>query len=451
MKGLAKDLNHLMGEAAVFTQPEDLFAYQSDATHYFATGAPVAVVLPEETDQAARLVEYAHSHDIPLTPRGAGSGLSGGCTPVNGGIVVDMKRMNRILDVNRGNMTARVEAGVVLANFHRAMEKQGLFYPPDPQSMTVCTLGGNIATRAGGPRAVKYGTTGQYVLGVTAVLADGEVIHAGGQCVKQSVGYDLTHLFTGSEGTLGVITAANLRILPLPASHRTAVVVCETLDQAAVMVSEIIAAGIVPAMLEFLTQMAVGVMNSMIRPPLNAQGQACLLMDFDGSPRQVEEDTAKLADMARNLGAMETRIITDEKEAATYWKARSSLYPLILTMAKKVIAEDVTVPRNRIPDFVRAVQEISGRMGILIGIGGHAGDGNMHPSILFGEVSPEMEEKARQAIVEIVKKGLELGGTISGEHGIGLHKAEFLEWEIGPAQLKIMKRVKKALDPKGIM
>ncbi|MBW1988331.1 MAG: FAD-binding protein [Deltaproteobacteria bacterium] len=450
-KALGKDLIRLAGSRAVFTAPEDLYAFQSDATHYFARNIPDAVVLPEDTDAASAVLAYAYEHEIPVTPRGAGSGLSGGCTPVAGGIVLDTKRLNRILGINRGNMTARVQAGVVLEDFHRAVEKQGLFYPPDPQSMSVCTLGGNVATRAGGPRAVKYGTTGNYVLGVEAVLADGSVIQAGSDCVKQSVGYDLTHLFTGSEGTLGLVTRVSVRLLPKPTHRRTALVVCETPDQAAQVVSGIIAAGAVPAMLEYVPQAALSLMNSIIRPPVAAQGEAYLLMELDGTEARVAEEAEILRSMALDLGAEEVRIVEDEREAATYWKARSRLYPMILTMAKKVISEDVTVPRDRIPEFVRAVAEISGRLGILIGLGGHAGDGNMHPTILFTDLSPEMEQKAEAAIEDIVKKGLELGGTISGEHGIGLHKSRFLEWELGRAQLTAMKRIKAALDPKGIM
>jgi glycolate oxidase len=209
MEGLAKDLQQLVSQERVKTDPEDLFAYTSDATHYYARGTPHAVVLPVTAEEISRVLKYAFEQTIPVTPRGAGSGLSGGCTPVQGGIVLDMKRMNRIIEINRGNMTARAESGVVLARFQHEVEKEGLFYPPDPQSMTVCTLGGNVATRASGPHGIKYGTTGNYVLGLEVVLPDGSVINTGGICVKQSVGYNLTQLLTGSEGTLGVITASS--------------------------------------------------------------------------------------------------------------------------------------------------------------------------------------------------------------------------------------------------
>ena len=451
-KGLAKDLIHLLGRRMVAWHPEDVNSYASDATHTFAPRKePDAVVLPETAKDVSRVLAYASEHGVFVTPRGAGSGLSGGSTPIRGGLVVDTKRMNHILEINKGNMTASVECGVVTAKLHNAVEPLGLFYPPDPQSMSVCTLGGNVATRAGGPRGVKYGTTGHYVLGLEVVLPDGSIITPGGVCVKNSVGYDLTHLFTGSEGTLGIITKVNLRLLPLPPSHATAVVACQTVEQAARIVSEIIASGTVPAMLEFISQMAALVMNAVISPPLALDSEAYLLMDMDGTPEQVRADAARLLGLCRDMGAKDVRVVTDEKEAKTYWDARAALFPSILTMAKKVITEDVTVPRDKIPEFVRAIQALSAETGMLIGIAGHAGDGNMHPSILFGEINADQEKKAQEAITKIIATGLSLGGTISGEHGVGLHKSGFLHWQLGPTQIRVMKSIKAAIDPKGIM
>lgn len=451
MKGLARDLNAIIPALRVKTEPEDLLVYSSDATHYFKSNPPQAVVLPETAAEAARILKYAFDHGIPVTPRGAGSGLAGGCTPVKGGIVIDLKRMNRIIEIDRGNMTAAVESGTVLKKFHQAVEKMGLFYPPDPQSMSVCTIGGNVATRAGGPRGVKYGTTGRYVLGLEAVLPDGTIIKTGGKFVKQSAGYDISHLMTGSEGTLGVITRVNLQLLPLPPVHRTMVVVCETLDQAAEIVSEVTARGAVPAMLELLVKMAIMVMNSYINPPLPVDAEAYLLMDLDGSEAQVELDIAQIKTICCDMKAREVRVVENENEAASYWKARSNLYPLMLSIMKKVITEDVTVPRNKIPELIRYVQGVAAEVGIAIGIAGHAGDGNVHPTILQSEISPEIENKAKHAIDLIIKKGLDLGGTISGEHGIGIHKSEYLPWEMGPAEIALMQRIKQAFDPRNIM
>jgi len=451
MDGLVKDLARQIGDSKVLFQPEDLLAYANDATHYFRTQLPDAVVLPSSTQEIARVLGYAYEHQIPVTPRGAGSGLSGGATPVKGGIVVDTKRLNRIVEIDRANMTASVEGGVVLQNFHRAVEERGLFYPPDPQSMSVCTIGANVATRAGGPRGVKYGTTGNYVTGLEVVLPDGSVIKTGGKFVKQSVGYDLTHLMTGSEGTLGIITGVNVRLLTLPPSTRTLIVVCETLDQAAEIVSEIIARGAVPAMLEFLIKLAVTVMNNYVSPPLPADGEAYLMMELDGNPAQIESDSQTIKEICREMKAREVREIKDGNTARGYWNARANMYPLIMTIFNRAISEDITVPRSRIPDLVRAVQEIAASVGIMIGLAGHAGDGNMHPTVLQTEISEEMAEKAQQAIELMIRRGLELGGTISGEHGIGIHKQEYLAWELDQVQIDLMKRIKHAFDPHGIM
>ncbi|HOQ09726.1 MAG TPA: FAD-linked oxidase C-terminal domain-containing protein [Syntrophomonadaceae bacterium] len=451
MNGLVKDLTGLIGESKVLFQPEDLLAYANDATHYFRTQPPDAVVLPTSTEEISRVLSYAYEHYIPVTPRGAGSGLSGGATPVKGGIVVDTKRMNRIVEIDRANMTATVEGGVVLQNFHRAVEKTGLFYPPDPQSMSVCTMGANVATRAGGPRGVKYGTTGNYVTGLEVVLPDGSVIKTGGKFVKQSVGYDLTRLMTGSEGTLGIITKVHVRLLTLPPETRTMVVVCESLDQAAEIVSEIIARGAVPSMMEFMIKLAVTVMNTFVFPPLPTDGEAYLLMEIDGTAAQVEHDAETIKAICRDMKAREIREVEDERVARVYWKARSAMYPFIMTIFKRAITEDITVPRSRIPDLVRAIQEIAASVGIMIGLAGHAGDGNMHPTVLQSEINEEIAAKAKQAIDMLVRRGLELGGTISGEHGIGIHKQEYLDWELDQVQIDLMKRIKAAFDPRGIM
>ena len=448
---LEKDLNRLLGGGKVKTEPEDLLAYSSDATRYYAQGIPEAVVLPDILDDVIKTVKYADEHEVPITPRGAGSGLSGGVTPVHGGIVLDMKRMNRILDISKGNMTARVEAGVVLKTFQRAVEKEGLFYPPDPQSQDVCTIGGNVACRAGGPHGVKYGTTPQYVLGMEAVLPDGSVIQTGGSSVKQANGYNITQLLTGSEGTLAVITKVNLRLLSLPPARKTAAIVCDSAQLAAEIVSRIIYEGTVPAVLEYMSVGAVWLMNSYRPLPIAMDGQAYLLIELDGSPTMIQEDLAKIQGICSQMKPREFKVIDDEKQAEGIWTARKNLSPLILRIYEKSITEDVTVPRNKIPEMVKAVSDIGAQLGVPTGMGGHAGDGNIHPGVQIMEVTPEAEKKAEEAIRMIVEKGIELGGTVSGEHGIGLHKSQFLEKELGKEQIALMKRIKYAFDPKGIM
>ncbi len=451
LKALAKDLERILSPNQVLDAREDLLPYANDATHFFKSRLPDLVVLPHNTEDVANIMKYAFQNEVPVTPRGAGSGLSGGCTPVKGGIVMDTKRMNKIREIDQSNMTARVEGGLVLQNFQDVLERRGLFYPPDPQSACVCTIGANVATRAGGPRGVKYGTTGNYVLGTEVVLPDGSIINSGGNFVKQSVGYNLTHLMLGSEGTLGVITGVNLRLLPLPPTDKTVIVVCKSLDQAAEIVAAIIAQGAIPAMLEFLIKLAITVMNNFFAPPLPTDGEAYLFMLFDGTEAQVEAETEIVSQICHDMGAQEVRVIDDRKAADNYWTARANMYPLIQTIFERATTEDVTVPRNKIPDFVRAVQSIAAAEGVMIGLAGHAGDGNMHPSVLFPEVTPEAEAKAKVAIERVIRAGLDLKGTISGEHGIGIHKAEYLEWELGQTQIELMKRIKYAFDPKGIM
>ncbi len=451
MKGLIRDLEQLVGRDSVQADPEDLLAYQADATGYFAKGEPVAIVLPADVEAVSKTVAYACEHGIPITPRGAGSGLSGGATPIKGGIVLDLKRMNRILEINHGNLTAQAECGVVLADFQRAVEKEGLFYPPDPQSMTVCTLGGNVATRAGGPHGVKYGTTGNYVLGLEVVLPDGSIIQTGSSCVKHSVGYDLTHLMTGSEGTLGVITKVTVRLLPKPEKDRTIIIVCESIKQAVETVSEIIARKIVPAKLEYVPSGAIRGMNRYINPPIETEGGAYLFMMIDGSLSQIEEESEKIKNLCQNSGVLSVKVIEEEGEAASYWKARTAAYPLLLAMVKKVIIEDVAVPRDQIASFAESLEKIAAETGIPIGMSGHAGDGNVHPSVIVYDLTDEVEEKAQKAIKMLIQSGLDHGGCISGEHGIGLHKSSFIEMELGARQIQLFRDIKKAIDPKGIM
>jgi len=451
MKNLAHDLSKLIGDDSVKSEPEDLLAYTSDATHDHAAETPNLVVLPNRVSDVSKVLKFASRYEIPVTPRGAGSGLAGGSTPIQKGIVLDMKRMNAIIEINRGNMTAVVESGVVLGQFHRSVEGQNLFYPPDPQSMSVCTIGGNIATRAGGPRGVKYGTTGNYVLGLEVVLPDGDIINTGGTCVKFSAGYDLTHLFTGAEGTLGVITKANLRLIPLPKCHQTVIVSCVTAEQAATLVSEIIANGIVPAKIEYLTRSAIGLLNQYLTVGLPPEGEAYLFIDLDGEMDQIKKEMKHIKEICSDMAVIEVRVVEDEKESASYWKARSNLYPALVSAMKKIIIEDVTVPRDQLPEFARSISEISRESGLMIDISGHAGDGNFHPTIMLKEINPEIEKIAQEAAEAVIKCALRLGGGISGEHGIGIHKARFSAIQLGDRQIALQQQIKKAIDPLGIM
>lgn len=427
MRGLTRDLEHLLSSRHVFSQPEDLLAYTNDATHRRVM--PAAVVQPGTTGEISKVLVYANNMSIPVIPRGAGTGLAGGATPVSESIVVDLKRLDQVLEVDTKNLTATVECGVVTQKFHTLVESMGLFYPPDPQSMSVCTMGGNVATRAGGPRGVKYGTTKDYVLGIEAVLPDGEVIHYGGKSVKMSSGYDLARLFTGSEGTLGIITKITLKLLTLPPYRRTMVAVFPELDDAAEAVSAIIAAGAVPSSLELLTKSSIETIETFIHLGLPKDVEAFLLIELDGYEGKVLEETEQITSICQEHHVRETKIARDAGEAERMWLARRVLFPAIARLAPNVLIEDATVNRTQVPTMVREIKTIAERNGVVIGVSGHVGDGNLHPGILTDKSNPELMQRAEKAMSEIAKEALRLGGTLSGEHGIGYLKAPYLEWD----------------------
>ena len=449
ISSLIKDLAALVDRKRVLGTIEDLLAYANDATHKQVV--PAAVVLPESTAEVAAVLRYANERSIPVIPRGAGSSLAGGATPVPGSIVFDLKRMHKIIEIDRNNLTAIVECGVVTQKFQEAVEEVGLFYPPDPQSMSICTLGANVATRAGGPRGVKYGTTKDYVLGIEAVLPDGAVINYGGKSVKMSSGYDLARVFTGSEGTLGVITRVMLKLITLPPYRRTMVAVFSELDPAAEAVSAIIAEGANPSCLEMLSQASVILIENYIPLGLPRDAEAFLLIEIDGHPSKVEEDCKLIGQICKQNGAKEVRLAQTEAEAEKIWLARRALFPAIAHLAPNVLIEDATVPRTQVPAMVRAIGRIAERNKVNIGVSGHVGDGNLHPGIMADKNNPELMERVEKAMGEIAAEALRLSGTLSGEHGIGTLKAHYLEWEHKREGVDLMRRIKKAFDPKGIM
>lgn len=449
MPGLVRDLETLLDPRRVFSHPEDLLAYMNDATHKRVM--PAVVVQPMTPAEISRVLCYANQNRIPVVPRGAGTGLAGGATPGIGSIVIDLKRLQQVIEVDKQNLTATLECGVVTRKFHTLVESIGLFYPPDPQSMLVCTMGGNVATRAGGPRGVKYGTTKDYVLGVEAVLPDGEIIRYGGKSVKMSSGYDLARLLTGSEGTLGIITKVTVKLLTLPAYRRTMVAVFAELEAAAEAVSAIIAAGAVPSSLELLTKSSLETIEAFIPLGLPKDAEAFLLIELDGHEGKVNEETQQIMAICRQNGVRETRIARDASEAERMWLARRVLFPATARRAPTILIEDATVARSQVPAMIREIKRIAEVNQLVIGVSGHVGDGNLHPGILTDKSDPELMRRAEKAMGEIAKEALRLGGTLSGEHGIGYLKAPYLEWEFQSAGVNLMRRIKQAFDPHGIM
>jgi glycolate oxidase len=363
-----------------------------------------------------------------------------------------MTRMNRLLEIDQQNAIASAEAGMITADLQAAVEKVGLFYPPDPSSIRHSTIGGNIACNAGGPRCLKYGVTGDYVLGLTVVLADGRVLHTGGKVIKDVVGYDLTALFTGSEGTLGVITAALLRLLAKPRFARTALVEFKSLADASRSVNAILSAGIVPATLELMDETAIACVEEAIHLGWPLDVDAILLVETDGSDEaMVLGEIEAAACICRENGARQVNVAKDEDTRTSLWKARRSVTPSLARKAPNKLGEDITVPRSAIPEAVRRLKAISTSFGLPIVIFGHAGDGNLHPNILFDKRDPGQWSKIEPMVSQVFNTALELGGTLSGEHGVGMLKRPYITRALGPVSIEIQKHIKQVMDPLNIL
>jgi glycolate oxidase len=449
-KRILSRLIKILGRDGVLTSPEELAVYGYDGT--FEDARPDLVVLPRTTDQVGQVVLTAARERIPIVPRGMGSGLAAGSVPFEGGIALALTRMDRILEIDREDAIVHVEAGVVTADLQAAVEKLGLFYPPDPSSLRHSTIGGNIACNAGGPRCLKYGVTGDYVLGLTVVLADGQILRTGGKCLKDVVGYDLKALFTGSEGTLGVITEASLRLIALPKAARAALAEFADLEDAARAVEAVLTAGIVPAALELMDETALACVEEALHLGLPLDVEAVLLLESDGADEQaVEREIRAAAGICRERGARRVELAVDEAGRAALWQARRSVSPALARKAPNKLGEDITVPRRAIPQAVRGLKAIGARYGLPIVLFGHAGDGNLHPNILFDKRDPEQWAKVGEMVREEFTLALELGGTLSGEHGVGALKRPYLEAALGPLSLEVQKRIKQALDPENIL
>ncbi len=410
---------------------------------------PEAVVWPRSTAEVAGIMKSANRHGFAVTARGGGSGLSGGSLTVRGGVLLALDRMNRILELDPVDMVVRVEPGVLTCQVQKAAEEAGLFYPPDPASREISTIAGNLAENAGGIRAVKYGTTRDHVLGLTVVLGDGRTVRTGTRTVKGVVGYDLTRLMVGSEGTLGIITEATLKLIPLPRAEATLVGIFQDLETAARAVNGILGRGILPVALEFMDRTALMCVADELPFALEEGQGAFLLVEVDGSPAGVREEASVIAQV---LGEFNGRVAeaADQREAKELWAARSVVSENIKAVKGAKKAEDVVVPRSKLPDLVLGLEKIGRDMGLLTAAYGHAGDGNVHANVLYDPETDKLE-KVEEAVARLLRLTLDLGGTISGEHGVGTTKARFLPWELGPEEIGLMKRIKDVFDPKGVL
>jgi glycolate oxidase len=447
---IVNDLTKIVGKANVLTEKEDLVAYSYDGTTSWVS-KPDVVVFPTSAEEISKVLKLANQERIAVTPRGAGTNVSGGSIPIQGGIVLCFTKMNTIIGIDKENLTVMLEPGVVLMDLNAALAKEGLFFPPDPQSFLGATLGGIIAENAGGPACVKYGVTKQYVLGLEVILPTGDIIEVGSQTMKNVVGYDLTMLFTGSEGTLGVISKATLAVKPLPQATQTIAAAFDDMAVAGENVSHVLANGVIPSKIELLDKWVIKSIEQLQPMGLPTDAEALLLFEVDGVAEAVEKDARQIEGVCKAHGAQEIRIAKSKEEADCYWLARRAGYAALFSAGPTIMAEDVTVPRSKIPDLIRRVKEICELRGIEFTVIGHAGDGNLHPSLVTDKKNEEHFKKAQEAMEMIIDHAVALGGVVSGEHGIGLEKKRFFMRTVPPMALAIMKGIKQVVDPQNIL
>jgi len=444
---LVKELSELVGKEKVKGTIDWRLSYAYDGTPTGYKGIPDAVVFPENTEDVSKILSFANENRIPVYPRGAGSGLTGGSAPLQGGIVVSTEKMNRIIEIDEDNLAVLTEPGVVTYDLQKEVEKKGLFYPPDPSSYKFSTIGGNIAENAGGPRCVKYGVTKDYVMQLEVVFADGTVANLGSKAVKSVAGYNLKDLIVGSEGTLAFITKAYLKLIPAPEAVRTAMAIFPKVEQAAQAVADMFKVKVIPTACEFLDKNSIVAVENYAKIGLPTHAEGLLIIEVDGYEAIVDELIHRAIDVCKKAGAMEVKIASDSKEREAIWNARRAVSPAIVQLKPKKINEDVVVPRSRIPELIKNVYKIADKYNLMVVNFGHAGDGNIHVNFMY---EPHEEDRVKEAVREVFLLTLELEGSVSGEHGIGWMKKEFLPLEVKDA-LEKMKAVKRALDPNNIL
>jgi glycolate oxidase len=440
-----EDLRKIVGYTNYLDSVEQMTAYSFDATNMW-THLPDAVVFPVSTQQVSQVLKYANDNHIPVTPRGGGTNVSGGSIPIKGGVVLCLTKMDKIIEINKTNLNTTVEPGVVLQDLQKTLAKQGLFFPPDPQSFAGCTMGGVIAENSGGPSCLKYGVAKQYVLGLEVVLADGTVMKLGGLTPKNRTGYELAMLFTGSEGTLGVITKMGLRLLPAPQTSKTVLAVFNDAAVAGETVTSIIASSVLPSKVEFMDNWTFEKFRGVVADNVLDTSQVILLIQLDGLPRTVEAEAEQVVEICKKT-AREVRLAATAAEADKYWAARRAHFSDISSRAYTIVNEDVCVPRDKIAEFIRLGRESAKKYDVPISFAGHVGDGNFHPAVLSDSRNKEHYQRALKCVDELIEIALNLGGVLSGEHGIGLEKQRFLKRAMDPAAIDIMKKMKAVLDP----
>jgi glycolate oxidase len=445
---LCRELEAIVGPGAVLSDPDELLVYESDGLTLFRALADF-VVFPTSAEHVASVVRLANREGVPFVARGAGTGLSGGCLPAEGGLVLSMMRMNRVLEVDYENQFAVVEPGLVNLHLSSKVGPRGYYFAPDPTSQQACTIGGNIATNSGGPHTLKYGVTVNHVLGLEVVLPDGEIVWLGGK-TRDSQGYDLVGVFVGSEGTFGIATKIAVRILKKPQAVKTVLAVFDEIDHASAAVSAIIARGLVPAAVEMIDQLTIQAVEDAFGCGYPRDAAAALLVELDGLQVGLDAEAERIVAACRESGAREVRTARDENERALLWKGRKSAFGAYGRVSPAYMVMDGVIPRTKLPYVLHRVNEIVAAHGLRVGNVFHAGDGNLHPNILYDPRRPGEETRVVAAGAEIMKLCAEVGGSISGEHGIGLEKADFMPLIFSAADLALMQRLKHAFNPTGL-
>ena len=446
---LRDELRSIVGEEWFLDTPEDLATYSYDG--FVPEFKPEAVLVPETTDEISKIMRVANREKIPIVPRGGGTNICGSSVAREGGMIIVFHRMNRILEIDAENRCAVVQPGVVNGDFQKEVARFGLMYPPDPASMYVATIGGNVALNAGGPRGVKYGVTRDYLLGLTVVLPSGEVIHTGGKTLKNVTGYDLTRLLCGSEGTLGIFTEIILKLIPLPVAKATLQAVFSDLDDAAKTVSAIIGAGIVPTTLELMDRVVLEVIGDYGGAKFHKEAEALLLIEVDGEPGVVDQQGERIEKFCKERGAVTVERAGTPEEAEKLWQARRTAFGAVARKRPNCIVEDATVPVKRLPEIIRKITELADRYQLKIAQLAHAGDGNLHPLIMTDHRDKEEMARIDRAMEELYDAVIGMGGTLSGEHGIGIAKARFMHKEFTQTSIDLMRGIKRVFDPNNIL
>ena len=441
-------LKEAIGEHKVLDDEMDRMLYSYDATRL--SFSPDVVVIPESEEDVKKVVKICYEEGVPITPRGAGSGYTGGAIPIKGGVLISFEKMDKILWIDEDNAVAKVQPGVITYRLQQAVEKRGLFYPPDPASYKFCTMGGNVAENAGGPRCVKYGVTREYIMELDTVIYTGETIHTGRITLKDVAGYDLTRLLIGSEGTLGIFTGITVKLIPKPKAKKTVKAVYMDLESVGKTVKDIFKAGISPSALEFMDKLAINAVEDFGHFGLDRDAEVILLIEVDGHPKALEDEIVEVAKICEMNGA-KVEVAKTDREAEKLWEARRSLSPAVAKLGRTKINEDIVFPRSYLPEALPKLREIGRKYNLKMVNFGHIGDGNVHANFMINGLDPDEVARAEKAVEEVFDLALSYRGSITGEHGVGITKAEFMRKQFSPQEMELMKKIKRVWDPENLI